>query len=95
MSSRVCKIPFQGTENQERELRALIQRLRGQEGALMPVLQGAQEIYGYLPIEVMEMISTDMGMPLEEIYGVATFYSQFSLNPKGRYKVSEIGRAHV
>ena len=88
MSSRVCKIPFQGTENQERELRALIQRLRGQEGALMPVLQGAQEIYGYLPIEVMEMISTDMGMPLEEIYGVATFYSQFSLNPKGRYKVS-------
>ena len=88
MSSRVCKIPFQGTENQERELRALIQRLRVQEGARMPVLQGAQEIYGYLPIEVMEMISTDMGMPLEEIYGVATFYSQFSLNPKGRYKVS-------
>ena len=44
MSSRVCKIPFQGTENQERELRALIQRLRGQEGALMPILQRAQEI---------------------------------------------------
>ena len=88
MSSRVCKIPFQGTENQERELRALIQRLRGQEGALMPVLQGAQEIYGYLPIEVMEMISTDMGMPLEEIYGVATFYSQFSLTPKGRNHIS-------
>ena len=88
MSSRVCKIPFQGTENQERELRALIQRLRGQEGALMPVLQGAQEIYGYLPIEVMEIIASTMGVSLEEVYGVATFYSQFSLNPKGRYKVS-------
>lgn len=88
MSSRVCKLPFQGTENQERELRALIEKLHGQEGALMPVLQGAQEIYGYLPIEVMEIISTAMNIPLEEVYGVATFYSQFSLNPKGRYKVS-------
>ena len=88
MSSRVCKLPFQGTENQERELRALIEKLHGQEGALMPVLQGAQEIYGYLHIEVMEIISTAMNIPLEEVYGVATFYSQFSLNPKGRYKVS-------
>ena len=88
MSNRVCKLPFQGTENQERELRALIERLRGQEGALMPVLQGAQEIYGYLPIEVMEIIASSMSVSLEEVYGVATFYSQFSLNPKGRYKVS-------
>lgn len=88
MSSRVCKIPFQGTENQERELRALIGRLRDQEGALMPILQGAQEIYGYLPIEVMEIVAAELDKSLEEVYGVATFYSQFSLNPKGRYKVS-------
>ena len=70
--------------NQERELQALIQRLRDQDGALMPVLQGAQEIYGYLPIEVMEIIASSMNVSLEEVYGVATFYSQFSLNPKGR-----------
>ena len=88
MSSKVCKIPFQGTEEQERELMAVIDRLRGQRGALMPILQGAQEIYGYLPIEVMELISAQMDVPLEEVYGVATFYSQFSLNPKGKYKVS-------
>lgn len=75
MSNRVCKLPFKGTENQERELLALIQRLQDQEGALMPVLQGAQEIYGYLPIEVMEIIASTMGVSLEEVYGVATFYS--------------------
>ena len=67
MSSRVCKIPFQGTENQERELRALIGRLRDQEGALMPILQGAQEIYGYLPIEVMEIVAAELDKSLEEI----------------------------
>lgn len=88
MSSKVCKIPFRGTEEQERELRAVIDRLRGQQGALMPILQEAQEIYGYLPVEVMEVISAEMDVPLEEVYGVATFYSQFSLNPKGKYKVS-------
>ena len=88
MSSKVCKIPFQGTADQERELRAVIDGLRDQRGALMPILQGAQEIYGYLPIEVMEIISTEMDVPLEEVYGVATFYSQFSLNPKGKFKVS-------
>ena len=54
----------------------------------MPILQGAQEIYGYLPIEVMEIVAAELDKSLEEVYGVATFYSQFSLNPKGRYKVS-------
>lgn len=88
MSSKVCKIPFKGTAQQEQQLRALIDQLRDQQGALMPILQGAQEIYGYLPIEVMELISAEMDVSLEEIYGVATFYSQFALNPKGKYKVS-------
>lgn len=48
----------------------------------------AQEIYGYLPIEVQTMISDEAGIPLEKIYGVATFYSQFALQPKGKYQVS-------
>ena len=61
---------------------------RGEKGALMPVMQGAQEIYGYLPIEVQKMISEGMDIPLEEIYGVATFYAQFTLNPKGEHKIS-------
>ena len=88
MSNRICKIPFKGTENQERELRSLIEKLRDQEGALMPILQGAQGIYGYLPIEVMKIIAAEMGVSLETVYGVAPFYSQFTLNPKGQYKIS-------
>ena len=54
----------------------------------MPILQGAQGIYGYLPIEVMKIIAAEMGVSLETVYGVATFYSQFTLNPKGQYKIS-------
>lgn len=58
------------------------------KGALMPIMQKAQEIYGYLPIEVQTMIADGMGIPLEKVYGVATFYSQFALNPKGKYQIS-------
>ena len=54
----------------------------------MPVLQEAQEVYGYLPIEVQKMIAEGLSVPLEEVYGVSTFYSQFSLTPKGQYNIS-------
>ena len=54
----------------------------------MPALQKAQEIYGYLPKEVQIMIADAFGVPLSEVYGVVTFYSQFSLFPKGKYQVS-------
>lgn len=66
----------------------MIHELRGERGSLMPIMQKAQEIYGYLPIEVQTMISDELHVPLEKIYGVATFYSQFALNPKGRYQIS-------
>ena len=51
-------------------------------------MQKAQEIYGYLPIEVQKIISDELNVPLEKIYGVATFYSWFNLNPKGKYEIS-------
>jgi len=51
-------------------------------------MQQAQEIYGYLPMEVQQMIADGMDVPLEKVYGVATFYAQFSLSPKGKYNVS-------
>ena len=54
----------------------------------MPVMQKAQEIYGYLPYEVQKIISDEMKVPMEKIYGIATFYSQFSLLPKGKYTIS-------
>ncbi len=81
-------IPFKGTNAQEIELREFIDTEKSQPGALMPVLQKAQEIYGYLPIEVQGIVAEGLGLSLSEVYGVATFYSQFSLNPKGEHRIS-------
>ena len=82
------RVPFNGTKEQEAMLLGVIEELRDQKGSLMPIMQKAQEIYGYLPYEVQKIISDSMGVPLEKIYGVATFYSQFNLFPKGKYKIS-------
>ncbi|WP_422485571.1 NAD(P)H-dependent oxidoreductase subunit E [Gudongella sp. DL1XJH-153] len=57
-------------------------------GPLMPSLQHAQEVFGYLPKEVLEIISKELSIPMAEIYGVATFYSQFSFVPTGKNKIS-------
>lgn len=81
-------VPFNGTQEQEQELLKVIESHKEQAGALMPILQKAQAIYGYLPIEVQKIIALQLDLPLEEVYGVVTFYSQFSLNPKGEYKIS-------
>ena len=67
---------------------AVIAEHKDEKGALMPILQKAQEIYGYLPIEVQQKIADAMEIPLEKVYGVVTFYAQFSINPKGKYKIS-------
>ena len=85
--SNKCPVPFNGTKEQEQMLQAVIANHKDQDGPLMPVLQEAQEIYGYLPIEVQKMISEGLDIPLEHIYGVVTFYAQFSLAPKGKYKI--------
>ena len=81
-------VPFRGTEEQKQQLLQVIRELKDERGALMPILQKAQDIYGYLPIEVQKMISDETGIPLEKIYGVVTFYAQFSLYPKGKYAIS-------
>ena len=65
----------------------IIEQYRSQQGAVIPVLQKAQHIYGYLPPEVLKHISRGLGVPLSQIYGVATFYSQFSLQRRGRNTV--------
>ena len=88
MSSKKTTVPFAGTKEQEEKLMKIIAENKDQKGALMPIMQKAQDIYGYLPIEVQTMIADGMGIPLEKVYGVATFYSQFSLNPKGKYQIS-------
>lgn len=88
MAKTTGTIPFSGTAEQEAQLSEVIAEHANDKGALMPVLQKAQGIYGYLPIEVQQMIASGLNVPLEEVYGVATFYSQFSLYPKGKYKIS-------
>ena len=81
-------IPFTGTQAQERQLREVIELYKVTKGALIPIMQKAQAIYGYLPIEVQSIIADGLDIPLEEVYGVATFYSQFTLSPKGKHQIS-------
>ena len=88
MKKKLTTVAFNGTAEQEEKLLAVIAKYRGTEGAMMPILQEAQEIYGYLPIEVMRIIAKETGFALEEIFGVASFYSQFSLNPKGEVAIA-------
>ena len=81
-------VPFQGTKEQEAQLLSVIEELKSEKGSLMTIMQRAQDIYGYLPIEVQTIIADQLEIPLEKVYGVATFYSQFNLNPKGKYQIS-------
>ena len=81
-------IPFKGTAQQEAELMSVIAQYKDQDGALIPVLHQAQEIYGYLPLEVQEIIAQKTGVSLEEIFGIVSFYAQFKLNPDGQYAIA-------
>ncbi len=65
-----------------------IEENKDRPGALMPIMQEAQESFGYLPLEILEIISDRTHTPLSEIYGVATFYSQFSFVPAGKHKIN-------
>ena len=82
MACKKTSVPFRGTKEQEEQLRQIVAELKDQPGSLMPIMQKAQEIYGYLPIEVQTMISEWTGIPMEKIYGVATFYAQFAWLPR-------------
>ena len=81
-------IPFKGTKEQESELLAVIEKNKSLQGALIPILHEAQAIYGYLPLEIQKIISEKTDISLANIYGVVTFYSQFSLSPKGEFKIA-------
>lgn len=65
----------------------LIKKYKGKKGNLIPLLQGAQNIYGYIPKKVFEKISEETGLKVNDMYGVATFYAQFRLNPVGKHIV--------
>ncbi len=88
MPNSKTAVPYSGTKEQEAELQKVIEQHKGQPGATMPVLQAAQGIFGYLPEEVQVMIAEGLDVPLSEVYGVSTFYAQFTLNPKGKYQIN-------
>ncbi len=75
------------TEEKFKELHEVIESHKGMQGPLMPVLHEAQSIFGAIPLEVQKVISEELKVPLAEIYGVVTFYSQFTLEPKGKYLI--------
>jgi NADH:ubiquinone oxidoreductase subunit E len=71
-----------------RQVQAAIEEHRGQAGALIPVLQRAQTLIGYLPLPVLQTISRDLNIPLSTVYGVTTFYSFFTMVPRGKHIIS-------
>ena len=75
-------------EAKYKKLLEIIESNKEVRGSLIRVLHDAQEVYGYLPIEVQKVIADGLNIPLAEVYGVVTFYAQFSLKPKGEYRVS-------
>ncbi len=88
MPNTITLVPFRGTEEQREQLMQVIEKHKGTPGAAMPVLQEAQAIYGYLPEEVQIMVAEGLGLSLSEIYGVVSFYTQFTVNPKGKIEIS-------
>ena len=88
MKKVASKVPFNGTEEQALALQKVIDENKHDSSNLMVVMQKAQDIYGYLPYEVQIAIAEGMDVPLEKVYGVATFYAQFALSPKGKYNIS-------
>ncbi len=77
----------QSKKNEFAELREFIDSVKSSQGILMQTLQKAQDIFGYLPLEVQQFISEETNIPLADIYGVVTFYTQFTVEEKGRHKV--------
>ena len=88
MKKKLTTVEFRGTKEQEAKLLEVIAKYDGVPGKTMPILQEAQEIYGYLPIEVQTIIAEKTGIPLEEIFGIVSFYAQFKLNPDGEISIA-------
>jgi len=85
----VTNVNCECSSNQEKqkldEISNIIDLYKGKDGSLIQVLHLAQEIYGYLPIEVQKIIASSMDIPLSEVSGVITFYSFFSTVPRGKH----------
>ncbi|MBM7854795.1 NADH-quinone oxidoreductase subunit E [Desulfohalotomaculum tongense] len=79
-----CCCQNNAVDDRQKALQRALSKYQNTKGALIPLLQEAQEIYGYLPGEVMQYLSKELKIPFSKVYGVATFYAQFHLQPRGR-----------
>ncbi|MEA1970259.1 MAG: NAD(P)H-dependent oxidoreductase subunit E [Thermodesulfobacteriota bacterium] len=75
------------TPEQIKELDGIIEKHRCQPGGLIPVLERAQELLGFLPIPVQKRVGRKLGIPFSHVYGVVTFYSFFTMQPRGKHTV--------
>ena len=74
-------------DHAKKQIIEIISRYKDEKTPLMMILSDIQKEFGYIPLEVQELVSEETGVPVAEIYGVVTFYSFFSLNPKGKYVI--------
>ena len=70
-----------------KQITEIVERYKDEPTATMMILEDIQKEYGYIPLEVQELVSELTGVPVSEIYGVVTFYSFFSMTPKGKYVI--------
>lgn len=83
----MCACNKLGTDEQVESLNALLEKNKGNKGNVMEVLQKTQGIFGYIPKESVAMIAESLKISQSEIFGIITFYSQFSLTPKAKYNI--------
>lgn len=87
MKKKISDIKFKGTKEQEKQLKQEINILKQEKNPLIMILHKAEDIYGYLPYEIMELISKELKVSINEVYSVATFYTSFHLSMSGKYKI--------
>ena len=83
-----CQCTTKASDPRWQKLDEILAEWRDKPGNVIPVLHKAQELFGYLPREVQEYVAAGLGVPVTEVYGVVTFYSLFTMQPKGRHTIS-------
>lgn len=87
MKKKISSVLFNGTKEQEKKLLEVIEEYKNVDGPLVMILHKTQDIYGYLPYEVMKIISEKLNVSINEVYSVASFYTQFRLSKSGKYQI--------
>ena len=83
-----CSCGCDGKDEREEKVLSIIKECKYDKSQLMHILNETQNIYGYIPMKAQKIISEQLGISMAEIYGVITFYSRFSLEPKGKYNIA-------